>query len=292
MKKSIDASSVATRVMMTRASAPGAVMLVEGDTDARFFGNLTHGTVVVVTAQGKDNVLGALATLAKWRVAGVLAIVDADYWTLEASPAAEVLVTDSHDTETLILASPALTKVVREFLSGDSLSTVEALVEQLREALLAAGEPFGCLRWVSDREGLWLNFSLVEPCEFVDSSDLSVRRDALIRRVRETTGGRVTLSDGELDARGGALQAKKRDRWLVCQGHDLVRLRSRVLPVVLDRRGETEAGERARYVTSATLGRQLRLAYETRFFRKTKLYAAIRGWESRNPKYAVLARDE
>jgi hypothetical protein len=275
-----------------RSRASGAVILVEGDTDARFFGNLTAGTVVMVTAQGKDNVLAALAVLAKWRVAGVLAIVDADYWTLEAYPGDEVLVTDSHDTETLILASPALTKVVREFLSGDALATVEALVEQLREALLTAGEPFGCLRWASYRDQLWLNFGEIDPCEFVSSNDLCVQLESLVRRVRETTRGQLSIGDEELWARVRSLQAKRRDPWLVCQGHDLVCLLTRVLPVVLDRHGEPEAAQRARYVTAASLDRQLRVAYETRFFRKTRLYAAIREWESRNPKYAVLARDE
>jgi hypothetical protein len=169
---------------------------------------------------------------------------------------------------------------------------VEALVEQLREALLAVGEPFGCLRWASDRDGLWLNFSLVDPCEFVDASDLSVRLDALIPRVRETTGGKIALSNEELHARVRALQAKNRDRWLVCQGHDLVRLFAVVLAFLLERREDTQGAYRVRCANPGNLDRQLRLAYESRFFRKTKLYAAIREWESRNPKYAVLARDE
>jgi hypothetical protein len=291
MKKYIDSLRVATAVRMARSVHEGAFLLVEGGSDKRFFENMVHHSARAVVACTKDNVLGALEILLKDRFPGLLAIVDADYWVLEGRQVAGALITDSHDLETMILASPALNKIVGELIGGEPQAATLDLVAQLREALLSSGVPIGCLRWASERHKLGLNFKFVDPWQFVDSRDFSVHLDALIRNVCESPAAVADPNIAGLRARVLTLWASKEDPWMVCQGHDLLRLLAMALPLLLDRWGTSAAAERARSAT-AMLDDKLFAAYEPGFFRKTRLYAAIREWETHNPKYAVLARDE
>lgn len=79
---------------------------------------------------------------------------------------------------------------------------------------------------------------------------------------------------------------------MVCQGHDLVALMVAVIPAILASLVSVEASEPARKrLWEQPIDSQLRAAYEARFFRTTRLYAAIRDWEQRNPPYTVLAPD-
>jgi hypothetical protein len=286
-----DPVRLASAAAQLRSGRPIAIVLVEGEDDSSFFDHLEISGCCT-SCDGKAGVLRVRELLTDRKIAGVIAIVDADYATLDGAAPAGIMVTDTHDIETLILSSPALRKVVRECLRGEAAANVDSLVAELGEALLDAGEPFGCLRWASARGDLGLDFQDLDPCEFLDSDTLSVQVEAVIRWLRDPIRGPVALTDHELSQRVRALRAKGRDRWLVCQGHDLVKLLPSLLAALLERRGESLSAQRARYRTPASIEKDLRLSYEPRFFRKTKLYGTLREWEARNPKYAVLAQEE
>jgi hypothetical protein len=266
-------------------------VLVEGDDDASLFDDLKFAACCT-GCEGKAGVLTVLGILRERKIAGVTAIVDADYATLEGELIKDVHVTDTHDMETLMLKSPALRRVVRECLRGVAASAVDDVVRELRQVMLAAGEPVGCLRWASVRGELGLNFEELDPSEFFDASTLAVQLEEVIRKVRGSTRGPISLSDDELRQRVVALKGKGRDPWLVCQGHDLMKLLSVVLATLLERRGDAVSAERTRYRTPASLAKDLRLSYEPCHFQETNLRTSIKEWEDRNPHYPVLPRDD
>src|SRR5713226_852276 len=137
-------------------------LIVEGETDRKLYETYIDTNKCEITvAVGRDNVKEVLLLLEKDTFPGVLAIVDADFDMLEEKfPATQnLLFTDTHDLETMIIKSSALEKVLSEFGSTDKIATFKQTYgKNIRTTLIECGTPIGYLRWVSLREGLSLSF--------------------------------------------------------------------------------------------------------------------------------------
>jgi hypothetical protein len=118
MKSHFNPFTTANTILMLRTRFKGAFLLLEGDTDIRLFSNLTdYAKCKLIPTFGKSNAIQTLIELEKREATGVLAIVDSDYWVLEGKKTGNnLLLTDTHDIETMILLSPALEKVLREYV--------------------------------------------------------------------------------------------------------------------------------------------------------------------------------
>ena len=81
----------------------------------------------IVIAHGRENLHGALRILEAAGFPGVLAIADADFSRLEDGPlpAANLLMTDLHDLECMMIASPALAKLLGEFAETSRVNGFE-----------------------------------------------------------------------------------------------------------------------------------------------------------------------
>ncbi|MHB0857297.1 MAG: DUF4435 domain-containing protein [Anaerolineae bacterium] len=292
MKAYSNAQSMANRILMLRNRLTVCFLLVEGDTDVRFYSSLVDNrTCKIMPADGRHNVVETLSELERRGAKGASGIVDADYYVLEGHPSsANLFTTDSHDIETMILVSPALEKVLRELVPSDRLGDVERIAEEVRDALVQIGTPVGILRWVSFRDHLDLNFRDLPFHEFIDAKALVVDRRRLIRCVRTVAGARKLPTDNDCERRVSALEERKADPWHVCQGHDLVCMLELVLPVVFERRvGRKEAEKVRNKVHASVLDKDLRLAYEPRFFAGTRLCDTIQAWEQANGPFKILA---
>ncbi|MCU0286443.1 MAG: DUF4435 domain-containing protein, partial [Acidobacteria bacterium] len=110
---------------MTRSLHQGAFLVVEGDTDARVFRDFIDNTCILIPAEGKDNAVKALEMLEKSGFQGLLVIVDADFWRLEGhkTVSMNLLLTDNHDFDTMILSTPeVMEKVLEEFGCTEKLA--------------------------------------------------------------------------------------------------------------------------------------------------------------------------
>ena len=105
-----DPGSIAAEIKMTRTIHGGALLLVEGVNDVRFWKTRRHDTCQVVEGEGKKNVVGAICRLDAEDVHGVLGVVDDDFDSvMGVSHGTQNLVTtDAHDLECLLCRSPAL----------------------------------------------------------------------------------------------------------------------------------------------------------------------------------------
>lgn len=146
------------RLLRTQSQYTGSFLIVEGDTDARVWTNLVHSTKCrVENAYNKDKAVQVLNILEQGNFAGVLAVVDADFDILEGTVplSPNLLFTDTHDLETMLLKSPALEKVLLEHGSEDK---IKSFGKDIRQTLLESAKIIGYLRWASLKFDYCLKF--------------------------------------------------------------------------------------------------------------------------------------
>lgn len=188
MREYITEHEIANTIRLIRAQRTGAFLIVEGDTDGRAYKNFVdENKCQIIIAYNKNNATKAISLLEMAIFAGVLAIVDADFDVLEGKvPASEnLLFTDGHDLEAMIIQSPALEKVLAEFGSESKITNFEQRTgKTVRLILTECGMPIGYLLWVSLRERLSLRFGDLSFDKFIDKETLAVDIGKLIRLVR------------------------------------------------------------------------------------------------------------
>jgi len=289
--------------MMARSHYPTkTVIVVEGDDDASLFEWHTNVAACrIEVAYGREKVLGVVAILDDRAFRGALAILDADFMALDGTrPArANILLTDFHDVECMLLASPALDHVLLEL--GEP-AKIEAFVQMrgctVVEHLLRTALVVGYARWASARNSWGLRFRRLDFTRFTALATLSLDRASFVATVRGNQGGRNVMEDDDLGERiavaGRAppsaedlareiqeLERLEAPPWHVCCGHDAVAILSIGLRRALGSRNDAEVKE-------TRLESMLRLAYDRDHFRRTNLYTAIRAWETANAPFTVF----
>jgi hypothetical protein len=285
MKRFITGSQIANLVRMVASHHKGTFLIVEGDTDARIYEAFVDGAnCQVIVGHCKSNVLQAMNILANTGLP-ILAIVDSDYWKLQSmpSPSHNVLVTDTHDLETMMLRTQALEKVLRELGTKAKLEQFERTKgRSIRDVVLEAGMPVGLARWISERDGLSLKFKDIDFVLFIDIALVETNLTALVDTVLSNTTN-PSISKNDLQAKISKEQvAMQLDVWHVCCGHDLVSILSIALQKAIGGRFNPKE------VSKETVERHLRLAYEFEFFKSSQLYLAIHQWQEKNKPYKIL----
>jgi hypothetical protein len=279
---------VEAEIRMMRQVFEGSILVVEGDDDSRFWKSRTHrDRCDIVIAYGKPNILGSMPRLDREAFGGALGVVDSDFDAMDGAslPSPNIVATDHHDIETMLICSPALDKVLIELGSAKKIRAFEQCAgHSVREALLERALPLGRLRWLSSRERLGLQFRKrskdelrrIDYGKFVKRSTWAMEPQAMVKVVLNFSS-RHDLDDRELMDQMAALPGKHDPRQ-VCNGHDLIGILAIGLGGVLG----------SRKPSLEELERQLRLAHEWNHLTATTLYHEIRGWEARNPPYRVL----
>lgn len=288
MKEHLQGVSIASRIRMMRAAHAGSFLLVEGEDDKKLFQQLIDQAACrVQIAYGKPNLLAALEILERDGFQGLLAIADADFdWLDDRVPhSPNLLWTDTHDIETMLLRSPAFERVLTELGEDTKLSASRATHgEDLRACLLACGVPIGFLRWLSARDQMGLLFEELPVEKILVRGALVVDRHALLN-VLQGRSRKSVLDAADIWSRVATLEGLAPSPWLLCCGHDLVRLLSHALCRHFGSNKESD-------VTPARLEKDLRLAYDRADFERTALCVAILRWEEAHPPFAILPRSQ
>jgi hypothetical protein len=284
--RSVDA--IANTLWGVRLAQPRkAIILVEGDDDERFLARHTNTRACHLhVPYGRPRVLSVLAELRARGVAGVLAIADADFDRLLGSvrPDPNVILTETHDIETLLVCSPAFENVLRELGDADRVETAECAAGMpAREIILRAAAPIGAARLVCRRQGWSVKFDEINYERFVDLNSLQVDVDALIREMAGRQAGapahsRMTPNAHSLVAAELNLGHPLSD---LCQGHDVVAILGLSLRRLFGQRLANE-------VKPDRLGTALRLAFEREHFRQANLATEIHAWLARNPMFTIF----
>lgn len=284
MRPHISPHAVANEVRMLRTQHKGSLLIVEGASDKRAFRDLTDKTACqIVISHGKENALAAMQMLESGECKGVLAILDADFSRPDNTwlSSQNILLTDLHDIECMMIASPAFIKVVREFADPDRVEDFEKAVGcELAELLAKNATPLGYLRWVSLRERLDLRFEDLSFHKFVDRKTLEVDVSKLVQVVKDHSQ-RHEISTSNLEESIKRAADPKHDPWQVCCGHDLLEILSFALR-------STIASRSAHDVKREIMERDLRLAYQDTYFQQSKLVRLIHEWETANGACRIL----
>ncbi len=286
MKEYIDANSIANTVRMTRSQFNGTVMIVEGSTDSRVYKRFVDKSAcLLIPALGKANATGALRILEKQEFPGVVAVVDNDFWELDGitPDSKNLLVTDTHDLETLILKSTALEKIEDEFLSRRRIANFGVT---LRELMLSVGSPVGFFRWISSGtyKHLSLNFHDLSFERIIVFNDDSIEVD--IKEMVQEVIANSHLNRSEIRDMVNKIsemtgKADEYDLWQVCRGHDLIE----ILGILIRNR---VGNRRAKNVSRVEIDSIVRLAFGFREFVRTRLYVSLVQWELRNRGYRLF----
>jgi Protein of unknown function (DUF4435) len=267
----------ANQIRMRRSTFFGVFLLVEGSSDKVFYERFVDKTVYqfIFMEEGrsrKSQVITVLGILEDSSVPGVLAIVDADLDRLEPSQynSPNLLRTDTHDLETMLIDSPALDKVIAEFGSEEKI----AKFGSVRAALIEAGISIGYLRWISISDKLKLTFKGIKFSNFINKQTLQLDELELIEEVKKKSQN-FSLDNRDIQQWMANKKSDNHDPFQVCCGHDLVEILSLGLCNAIGTMKQLE-------VEVVSLERSLRFAYEEVYFQKTQLYADIQKWEVDN----------
>jgi Protein of unknown function (DUF4435) len=296
MKDIINANYKANEIKMLRSTFSGTFLLVEGNSDDTFYKNLVdRSTCRLRVTGGKQRAIDILQILNNEtspngsKFAGILAIIDADFDRLEPSPhqSPNLLRTDTHDLETMILKSPALDKLLAIYCSDDKLKEFR---RDVRTTLLEAGMSIGYFLWLSNSENLNLTFDGLKFKEFIDDRTIHLDERKLINEVKNKSqpAEKPALADlTDIQKRIAAKKQDSHDPWQICRGHDLVEILSIGLRKAWGSNDAIDVVPRSNE-RKTTLESQLSLAYEAAYFLKTQLYQEILTWESSNQPFKVL----
>ncbi len=285
MREYLSADRDANEIRLRRSTFSGSFLLVEGRSDRIFYERFVDKSVCAVTSvsgkpSSKLRVIEVLGILEKSSFQGILAIVDADFDRLEryfAHSSPNLIRTDTHDLETILVNSSALEKVITEFGSEEK---IVKFGRDVRTALLEAGMSVGYLRWISQLDTLNLTFNGISFNKFIDKPTLQIDELKLIQEVKNKSQAPALKSE-DLHQRLTSQKSDQYDPLQVCCGHDLVKLLSFAL-------GWTIGSARDSDVEPSSLERSLRLAYEETYFCKTQMYCSILLWEGKNQPFKVL----
>ena len=284
MRSHLTPHAIASDVRMRRTQHKGVFLLVEGAGDKTAFRPLTDPTACqIVIAHGWENAQAAATILEQENFPGVLTVLDADFRRVEnaPSPSGNILLTDLHDIECMMAASPALAKLLGEFVEAERLQRFERRTGgTIAETLARNSALIGYLRWVSLRHKLDLRFEGLDFNRFVNRDNLQVDQRKLIEALRDHSQ-RHDIESSWVVREAAALFDVRHDPWQVSCGHDMLEILSFAMR-------HTIAGHDAREVKRELLERGLRLAYEQTYFEGTELVRAIRAWETAHPPFCVL----
>lgn len=280
MKKHINASQIANEVLMLKGKNERAsFVIVEGRTDSVGYCWLLNSQCKPIVAHSKTNVVETINLLDSRRVNGVLGIVDSDFLNLhnDLSHSHNVVRTDSHDIETLVINSPALEKVLLFY--GDETKLYP--IDQVIHLLIEAARPLGYLRFISHKRGLNLNFKNLSFHDFIDDKTLEVNIEELLKQIVTNTKNCKLQVEDLRKILQYSLNKFVYDPWQICCGHDLVEIFSISLSNLFGSFGNPAKVN--------SLAKWLLLAYESVYFQRTNLYTSILEWEMTNVPFLILS---
>jgi hypothetical protein len=281
--RAIDGHYVAAQIRLLRQLWQGAILVLEGETDAKVFGNFIDDTACQIEiAFGKANLCSALDLLEDEGFSGVLGIVDADFdrITGETYALEGLCVTDLHDLDLVIFASTSFDRYLAEHGNSKRVeASFKGDLEAIRSIIVNSCSPIACARLVSERQNLRLYFKDIKHSDFIDRKTLAVDETALIKALIDRSATRCTTED--LKTYIEREKSRSHDPYQLASGHDVAAVFGIALRELLgDRRDahtwadEIEAG--------------LRLAFDWDAFSNTGLHRCLRAWERANNPYRIF----
>ena len=272
MREFIDSRDVANTVMMLATAFDGTIAVVEGITDRRLYGKfMDKDDVEIVIAHSKSNVRSAVREVYSDRKFGsVIGIIDADLDRLNGKRRNPPLfLTDTRDSEGLMLRSRAFEDIVSEYADEEKLEMFEDRNGDLKKVVLDSAYQIGILMYISERNGLGLSFKDLEFESFIDRRTLGCDVRRMIDDVMSRSRSARDVSAKNIMQMIAA--EEEHDLWDVCRGHDLMSILAIGLRYIF-------GGNNARNIYGNQLSGSFRLAFDREDLESTELYRNTTRW--------------
>ena len=187
-----DAQTIASEAVLIRDTYPGTIFIVEGVEDEELFLKfVSDSKAIILPVGGREMALEVADILSKEGREGYLTIVDADFWHMDGIPrlSQNILITDCHDLEMMIVASDAFDAIMRALGSRAKIATFLGTRKcgDLRNWLIDKALWIGHLRHHSHDRELHLDFEDLDFEGFVDKKSLEITVSKLVEAVLAKT---------------------------------------------------------------------------------------------------------
>ena len=272
----------ANSIRLKRSQHQGAFLLVEGRDDRMLMRRFVCATTCSIQVmEGKHDVLDVVHILTEQNFMGVLGMVDADFGRVVGAGTLSInlVMSDGHDLETMLLMSTALEDVLSEF---GSQAKIDSLEEGVWQIITNLALPLARLRLYANVRGLPLRFEGINYSSWLPRAEFVADIDLLIQEVKNRSQ-RPDLSDEALKSAILETEGLDHDVSEMCNGHDLIA----ILSIGLRNKFGSNS---AQAVEPEKLGTALRLAYRESSFRATNLFHSIAEWESSSGGFGILRK--
>ncbi len=285
IKSHITPVSIANSIMMDKTFT-GNYVIVEGESDSLFFSKFTDKTNNRISiAFGYENVIEIIKISEKRKRKGVLGIIDSDFNNIlnHRNPSINLLQTDTHDLETLIIKSETFEYVTNSLCSKRKLKEFEKSINlSLRDYLLELSKPLALFRLVNQLEELGLMF---KP-SFQDGKELKFEK--IIDKRTFTFLGEKQMFDSvknyynqapaliyeNIKEKIDKLAKKRYNIWQLCNGHDIIKIFAIGLKQKIG----------SKNISAIEIEKQLINSYDSAFFKETDLFKKIIKWQNKNSR--------
>jgi hypothetical protein len=194
-------------------------VVVEGDSDAKLFKSILDEKSYIVKAVRPSGCLHlerSIETLSK-QSDQFIGIRDADFYHLESKKpeCKAVLLTDTHDLETLILKS---NEVIKKLICENNL---DQEIDEFRNFVFSIVKFVGYVRWYSHKNNSELTFKALKIHHFINENTKSFKADDFIDKLLEASPN-SSISKEELFPAINSLVNDNHDIFQICCGHDVV----------------------------------------------------------------------
>jgi hypothetical protein len=269
-------ADIVAEVFMSRTNFNGAYLLLEGDSDGLFFKRYCADDTKLeyVFCNGKKPAVDSIKELNNIGFLGAVAVVDDDFDKYSGvAPVANVIKTDTHDTETLLLRS-VLSLFISQAANIDKVRYFEQQIgHSIERYIIYCASVLGKIRYLNDgplQKNIAMEKSFSAPRYF--DKNWYFDEDALILQYANELG--VTSAD--LQTMMSAVPSIP--AFNLIRGHDIVSIIAIGLKSAI---GNNQFNERDLYL-------MLRLAFNDNDFKSTQLYVDLKNWEAASPPYQIL----
>ncbi|MDR6392256.1 DUF4435 domain-containing protein [Paraburkholderia phenoliruptrix] len=259
---------VLAELKMARAAFRGTLLVLEGVSDSLFWRTkIKNDDCQITISGGKFTSVKVAEILDQEGFNGFIAIVDDDYDSFlgRTYESDNLVYPETNDLETLLASSPALEKVLDEYVDHDQADARPEKLRDLIERIKDISLFFGKLRYINRERGLNVPFERLSPWKYVDAPALRLEEHRLLKDFADL----CSIKPEEVEAWHRAILGEP--IWNMIQGHDF----TCVLAIALRNRSQNRCNEK-------TLCSSLRLAYELAWFKATGIVRAISTWEARH----------
>ena len=273
---------IANELYMTRSRLPQhTLVLVEGETDKRFWARYAADNSLFIATRGKDKLVAAVALLNfRGSLFGYAGIIDPDFWLIEQAQELNMdnlLYDDLPDQELMLLDSPALDTA---FINTLPIERAEEETDQFRSTALRLAMDYGYFRLNDYRHREYnLSFNQVVFNEVIDRQTLQLDDETVARKLVIDS----MLSADDLRAQVQVLRIEFPSDIRLCRGRDALSFLSLLIQIDVEFSGKVKVQS-----TTAELSRMLRIAFDFTCFITTALYRRIRHWERDNNPFRII----